>query len=114
VRVSRHADLLELHDVDLLLRMVADESARARMRRLGFRFHDPERVVRRRERLAGRIDPRWIGPYERAQGRYGRGLVAVRERVCQGCFITLPTSATPDAADTLTLCESCGRVLYWR
>jgi predicted nucleic acid-binding Zn-ribbon protein len=31
-----------------------------------------------------------------------------------GCFITLPTSSTPETHDTLTLCESCGRILYWR
>lgn len=111
--MSRHADLLELHDLDLMIRL-AERPAAERMRRMGYSALDAERLTRRRDRLAARIDTRWIGPYERAQGRYGRGLVAVRDRVCLGCFITLPTSATPEEADTLTLCEACGRVLYWR
>ena len=80
--MNRHADLLELQDLDLLLRMLGREGCRARLRRLGFTFDPPGRLARRRERLAARIEPRWIGPYERAAGRYGRGLVAVRERVC--------------------------------
>jgi hypothetical protein len=112
--MNRHADLLELQDLDLLLRMLGREACRARLRRLGFTFDPPGRLARRRERLAARIEPRWIGPYERAAGRYGRGLVAVRERVCTGCFITLPTSSTPEHRGALTLCESCGRILYWR
>ena len=38
----------------------------------------------------------------------------MRERVCLGCFVTLPTSASPGVGESLTLCESCGRILYWR
>jgi hypothetical protein len=112
--VSRHAELLELQDLDLLLRMLNRESCRTRLRRLGFAFDRPERLGRRREHLASRIEPRWVNAYERAAGRYGRGLVAVRDRVCTGCYITLPTSSTPETHDALTLCESCGRILYWR
>jgi len=112
--VSRHADLLELQDLDLLLRMLGRDACRTRLRRMGFTFDGPDRLARRRERLAGRIEPRWIHAYERAASRYGRGLVAVRDRVCTGCYITLPTSSTPEFRDTLTLCESCGRILYWR
>jgi predicted nucleic acid-binding Zn-ribbon protein len=112
--VSRHAGLLELHDIDLMLRTLEEDGCRSRLRRLGYAFDSMERLTRRRERLASRIEPRWITAYERAFGRYGRGVVAVRERVCLGCFITLPTSSTPEEHDTLTLCESCGRVLYWR
>lgn len=112
--MSRHADLLELQDLDLLLRMLRRDACRSRLRRMGFTFDESERLMRRRERLAARIESRWMAPYERAATRYGRGLVAVRERVCTGCFITLPTSTTPETRDALTLCESCGRILYWR
>jgi predicted nucleic acid-binding Zn-ribbon protein len=111
--LSRHTDLLELHDIDLLLRTVQRESCATRLRRLGYRLEGIDALRRRRERAASRVEPRWIPTYERALSRYGRGLVAVRERVCQGCFITLPTSAAPDHGGTLTLCESCGRILYW-
>ncbi len=112
--MSRHAELLELHDIDLMLRMIGKDACRSRLKRMGLGFDDPERLTRRRDRLAARIEPRWMAVYERAYGRYGRGVVAVRDRVCMGCFITLPTSSTPDVHDTLTQCESCGRLLYWR
>jgi predicted nucleic acid-binding Zn-ribbon protein len=112
--VSRHDALLQLHDADVMIAEFEDTLRAGRLRRLGFRLEGLEEVSRRRARLTARIDARWIAPYERARGRYGRGLVAVRDRVCQGCFITLPTSATPPVGDTLSVCESCGRILYWR
>lgn len=105
--------LLELQDIDLLLAELA-EPARARLRKLGLETGDPAVLERLRARHLGGIDRRWLHHYERAQGRYGRGVAMVRERVCQGCFITLPTSAAPSGDEALTLCESCGRVLYWR
>jgi predicted nucleic acid-binding Zn-ribbon protein len=52
--------------------------------------------------------------YERSLGRYGRGLSAVRQRVCLGCRLTLPTSAAPPPGlAQLHLCEGCGRLLLW-
>ena len=59
------------------------------------------------------MEPRALLAYERARLRYGRGMTAVRERACQGCFIKLPTAAAPGQGSVRT-CESCGRVLYWR
>src|SRR5438552_2486014 len=70
-------------------------------------------VQRARARLTAARERRWLTVYERAHARYGRGLAAVRGRVCQGCFITLPTSALP-GPESPTVCESCGRVLCWR
>ena len=39
----------------------------------------------------------------------------VRARVCQGCHVTLPTSAAsrPETEAAPGLCECCGRVLFW-
>lgn len=106
--------ILHLQDVDLMRAELADARNRARLRKLGFPEPDPEQLERLRERLALGLDRRWLNHYQRAQARYGRAVAAVRERVCQGCFITLPTSAAPSGEDSLTLCESCGRILYWR
>ena len=66
---------------------------------------------RARARLDLRLEPRWADVYERAQRRYGRAVVAVRDRVCQGSFITLPTSAAA-SRDSLSMCEACGRILF--
>jgi predicted nucleic acid-binding Zn-ribbon protein len=105
--------LLRLHDLDLLIVETHDPAASQRLRQMGFDLEAPEVLERTRARLMGDLDPRWVGHYERARGRYGRGLVQVRGRACQGCFMTLATSAAPAAGESLTLCESCGRVLFW-
>ena len=107
--------LLELHDLDQLLELVRDTACRARLERLGFTFEGLPLLERERTRLASAVDRRWVTTYERSLVRYGRGIHVVRERVCQGCFVTLPTSASPPAGESgIHLCENCGRLLYWR
>ena len=106
--------VLELHDLDQLLLLERDGTAMARLRRAGYSLDGGPALARDRDRLAALIDRRWLGWYERSFGRYGRGVTVVRERVCQGCFMTLPTSAAPPPGEGhLHLCESCGRLLFW-
>ena len=108
------AAMLELHDLDQVLELAHDPAARARLARLGFGFEGVPALERERSRLFGALDRRWASLYERSLARYGRGVTLVRERVCQGCFVTLPTSAAPAPGESgLHLCESCGRLLYW-
>ena len=107
------AALLELHELDLQLAEAREPAATA-LRKLGFELTVPPGIARVRARLLAGVERRWLQHYERALQRYGRGVVAMRERVCLGCFVTLPTSAAPGVGETLTLCESCGRILYWR
>jgi predicted nucleic acid-binding Zn-ribbon protein len=104
-----------LGDVDLLLQELAEPGARSRLTKWGYDLAGLPRLTAARERLAAAADKRWIGGYERVRARYGRAIAAVRERVCLGCFVTLPTSAAPRPASsaTLGLCQSCGRLLYW-
>ena len=116
------AALVQLGDLDLLRREMDDPGSRQRLRKLGFALEGIARLGAARERLARSIDRRWMVAYERAHQRYGRGIAAVRERVCLGCFMTLPTSACRPAADGEAteilgapgLCASCGRILFWR
>jgi predicted nucleic acid-binding Zn-ribbon protein len=105
--------LLSLQDMDLLIQEMNSAEAQARLGRLGLARGEVGPLEKQRARLVAGLDRRWQRHYERAQARYGRGVVGVRERVCQGCRITLPTSAAPGAGEVLTLCESCGRILYW-
>lgn len=105
---------LELHEFDQLLREAVDTERATRLRALGFAIEAPATLLRERERLAERLDRRWLNAYERAYARYGRGLWTVRQRVCQACRLTLPTSAAPPAGEVhLHLCEGCGRLLLW-
>ena len=105
--------LLQLQDLDLLIGEFRSAESRTRLSRLGLVCEDSVPLERQRHRLFEAVDPRWQRHYERASVRYGRGVVAVRERVCQGCRVTLPTSASPGPGESLTLCESCGRILFW-
>ncbi len=97
--------ILELQDVDLLRAELSDPRHVARLRRLGFEAPDGRLADRQRERLLQANDRRWLVHYERAQARYGRGVIPVRGRVCQGCFISLPTSASPSGDQPFTTCE---------
>jgi predicted nucleic acid-binding Zn-ribbon protein len=106
--------LLELHDLDLMIAEARHPATVAKLRKLGFEPSDLTPHERLRARLLAGVEKRWVQHYERALQRYGRGVVGVSGRVCLGCRVTLPTSAAPGAGESLTLCESCGRVLCWR
>jgi hypothetical protein len=112
--VSDVAVVLELHDLDLMLAELRHPKSAARLKKLGFEVGPTAALERARAKLLGQMDRRWLNHYERAGKRYARAVAIVRDRVCQGCFITLPTSVSPSADEALTLCESCGRILYWR
>lgn len=107
--------VLELHDLDQLLELAHDPACRARLERMGFSMEGLPGLEREREKRIAALDRRWATLYQRSLARYGRGVTLVRERVCQGCFVQLPTSAVPPPGEPgLHLCESCGRLLYWR
>lgn len=105
--------LLRIHDLDLLSLELGDPGSAARIERAGFRTAAPRRVESERSRLVDGLDPRWRQHYERALRRYGSGIAAVRGRVCQGCFVTLPRSASAGIEDRVSMCEACGRILFW-
>lgn len=106
-------DVVLLHDLDLVIEETRAGGAHERARRGGLPGPAPRALEEERGRLSGRLDRRWSHAYERAQRRYGRAVVAVRERACQGCFIKMPTSAAAHP-ETLSVCVSCGRILFWR
>ena len=115
------AGLVQLGDIDLLLRELEVAGSIQRLRKLGFALDGVAKLLAARERLANGIERRWMVGYERARQRYGRGIAVVRDRVCLGCFVTLPTSASRPAAEAGAsevtgaprLCASCGRILFW-
>lgn len=111
---SEATAVLDLHDVDGLLDELGAEGVTRKLGRLGFFPGGAPALERERGVLLERVGRRWAQHYLRARQRYGRAVVRVRERVCVGCFITLPTSASPGPGEVLTVCESCGRILYWR
>ena len=107
--------LMQLHDLDMLLRDYGETASREALEESGFRISGLDKLERTRDELARTIDRRWLDLYEKALRRYGRAIVPVKGRVCLGCFITLPSSASrpTEGSDEPRVCESCGRILYW-
>ena len=106
--------LIQLQDIDTLLREARDPEIATHEVRLGFAFENVKRLEKTRERVAGLLDERVLQTYERMSRRFARVVVPVEGLVCQGCRMSLPTSAasrTPAVA-TLENCENCGRILY--
>lgn len=109
--MSGWREVVQLHDLDLMLEEARAGGARERARRGGVHTPAVEAVEAARAHVHGRLEPRWRHAYDRAQRRYGRAVVPLRGRVCLGCFITLPTSAG-GSAEAITICEHCGRILF--
>ena len=111
------AELIELQDIDVLLREVRDPEMSLHEERLGFAVENVETLERARKRLAARIDERLLQTYERMSRRHVRVVVPVERSICSGCRMSLPTAAgrgATTASGTLENCENCGRILYRR
>ncbi len=106
------AHLVKLQDMD---NMIRDASEHGTEKTLGFEVGGLPLLMAAREKLRQEIPKRWLGLYERLAGRYGRAVVPVEDRICLGCFMSLPTAASTKPGDDAepTLCEGCGRILYW-
>lgn len=114
-RLSQTQVLVRLHDLDMLLRDARDAAAQAALKKMGFKVSGVEQLEQARAELVAQVDRRWILLYDRVFKRYGRAVAPVKDRVCLGCFATLPTSALPPPADSdaVSVCQSCSRILYW-
>jgi predicted nucleic acid-binding Zn-ribbon protein len=111
------ADLVQLQDMDVLLREVKDPEMASQEEKLGFSLENVETLEKARRRLASRIDGKLLQTYERMSRRFTRVVVPVEGTICAGCRMSLPTSAMR-ARDPLSVdienCENCGRILYRR
>ena len=108
--------LIQLQDVDRLLREMRDPEMASQEERLGFAVEGISNLERTREKLASRVDGRLLQTYERMSRRFFRVIVPVNGRVCSGCRISLPTSGIGRNSEgaTYEFCENCGRILYRR
>jgi predicted nucleic acid-binding Zn-ribbon protein len=109
--------LIKLNDLELLIKEVEAEEARAVEQGLGFKMSDGgerEHLLAVRKRLRDGIRPESLGQFDRAWKRYGRALAPVNNGVCCGCFHRLPTSMTADSGSGgPQYCPFCARILYW-
>lgn len=69
-----------------------------------------------RDRLAADVDPVWLQRYQRIMEKRGdHAMVPVTHDACGGCHMKLPPSVVHDSRrpDTMTVCNFCGRLLFW-
>jgi len=69
----------------------------------------------RNQRLAGSVAPETLVQYEKLlEAREGEAMAALENRVCQGCFVSVPSNVYVRLARCMELvpCPSCGRILY--
>jgi hypothetical protein len=64
--------------------------------------------------LRGKIPAPILGHYDRLAVRGKKGVAIVRNQVCTGCHMQLPTGTitTLMRREDLQLCDSCGRYLF--
>lgn len=109
--------LVELQDIDVLLREVKDPEISSQEERMGFSLEHVDSLERARRRVAAQIDEKLLQTYERMSRRFSRVVVPVEGAVCAGCRMSLPTASIRSqsiGAVTVEKCENCGRILYRR
>lgn len=107
--------LIQLQDIDLMLREMRDPELASHEIRLGFPVANVETLERARRRVASLVDVRLLQTYERMSRRLARVVVPVTAGVCPACRMSLPTSSSASRTNDATIienCENCGRILY--
>ena len=107
--------LVELQDLDLLIREATDAQRLEQEKSFGFKIDSVSKLQEARQNLAQSIDTDLLQLYERLQKRYERAVAPVHRGICLGCFMTLPTALgqTVKRHESVKVCENCGRILYW-
>lgn len=101
--------LVALQDIDnMILEKEKDKE-------LGFKAMGARKLQSLRDEVAQQITPAMLRTYERLHQKYRRGVVPVKNDICLGCFVKLPTSLTTRGKENVVIfrCENCGRILYW-
>ena len=108
--------LVELQDIDVLLREVKDPEIALQEERMGFSLEHVEGLEKARRRVAAQIDEKLLQTYERMSRRFARVVVPVEGSMCAGCRMSLPTASIrrPPQLVGVENCENCGRILYRR
>jgi hypothetical protein len=108
--LNKQLDLLvALQDLDTMLKDIEDVKA------LGFEVAGKEKLQAARDELVKKINKPLLSVYNKLKIRYKRSIVPVKDDVCLGCFMCVPTQLiTRGRSDQeVILCEGCGRILYW-
>lgn len=92
-----------------------DEELKAFLARSAGLGEELQRQEAERKTLAAEIEPAWLARYNRIFAKQRDAAIALVEHgTCGSCHMKLSPAQVVDArkADTLTLCDFCGRLLY--
>ncbi len=96
---------------------IVDEELEALNHRISSLESQIEDLKKERAELVKDVDEEWLSRYERTLNHTGDyAIVRVDKGVCGGCHMKLPPQVVHDARkfDTMTLCNYCGRLLYFK
>ena len=107
--------LVILQDLDDMINEAENAELLQQQKQMGFEIRGLEKLKEAREDLLRKLPVDVIGQYGKIRKRYGRAIAPVRENICLGCFIAIPTALSNKNIGNLDLrsCENCGRFLYW-
>ncbi|HJX32398.1 MAG TPA: hypothetical protein VJ624_11225 [Thermodesulfobacteriota bacterium] len=108
-------NLVIVQDLDEMISESNNAEIINQQEEMGFAINGLEKLIEAREELIKKIPPEVFNHYNRVRARYGRAIAPVRENICLGCFIKIPTqiSSREMGNQVLRNCENCGRYLYW-
>jgi predicted nucleic acid-binding Zn-ribbon protein len=108
-------NLVILQDLDEMISESNNTEIITQQEEMGFEINGLEKLIEAREELIKKIPPEVFNHYNRVRARYSRAIAPVRENICLGCFIKIPTqiSSREMGNQVLRNCENCGRYLYW-
>lgn len=108
-------NLVILQDLDEMISESNNAEIINQQEEMGFAINGLEKLIEAREELIKKIPSEVFNHYNRVRARYGRAIAPVRENLCLGCFIKIPTqiSSREMGNQVLRNCENCGRYLYW-
>lgn len=101
--------LVALQDIDNMIKDSSEE------KELGFQTGGLSNLQSMRDEVGAKLDKPMLRTYERLHQRYRRAVVPVKDEICLGCFVKLPTSLSTKGKGNVVVfrCENCGRILYW-
>jgi len=101
--------LVALQDLDVMIKDIEE------VKQIGFDVKGKEKLMEARDELTQKIDKRLLGNYGQLKTRYKRPIVPVKDEVCLGCFMRIPTRLITRGRQDMEVinCEGCGRILYW-
>ena len=107
--------LIQLHDLDMMIRDTSEERYANEETDLGFVIRNLSSLRQAREELRAQISPDRLDHYDKLFSKFGRAIAPVNNGICYGCFIQLPTQFVQESKRNLGVgvCPKCRRFLYW-